>query len=77
MTPAKTTPTQARSHPAAWGGGAFPQSPFHCPVGSACQASLLPAYIPPPGGGWGVWGAVRGHCRFRLPSFLRSLFWLR
>lgn len=34
-----------------------------------CQGLMQALLAPAPCGG--------GHCRFRLPSFLRSLFWLR
>lgn len=78
-TPAKTAPTEVRPHPAAWGGGAFPQSPSTVPWGLPARPYSCLHPSTRQGVGVCVWwgGAVRGHCRFRLPSFLRSLFWLR
>lgn len=55
--------TQPRFHPAAWGAGG----------GGALASSGRPQ--PPPSARLAP--RARGHCRFRLPSFLRSLFWLR
>lgn len=55
--------TQPRFHPAAWGAGG----------GGVPASSGRPQ--PPPSARLAP--RARGHCRFRLPSFLRSLFWLR
>lgn len=44
----------------------FPQSP-----------SLARGFASRPRPHPSAWLDAGGHCRFRLPSFLRSLFWLR
>lgn len=52
----------------------LPPEPLHRSSGFACPELLWPAHPRLPA--WLVTQAG-GHCRFRLPSFLRSLFWLR
>lgn len=71
---------QASTQPGAVRGvGGFLHEAPACPRSPSAVRRALPARrcSGPPVSSRQASDPARGHCRFRLPSFLRSLFWLR